>query len=68
MGQSCRVLPRKSDVMNRQSFPDASQRYPRLEQLVPAQLEQRTVLANGIRQHYARAGGAKPALVLLQAL
>ncbi|HEX8683791.1 MAG TPA: alpha/beta hydrolase [Ardenticatenaceae bacterium] len=51
--------------MNAQDFAGVNQRYPRLEELVPGYWEQGTVLANGIRQHYTRTGGEKPALVLL---
>jgi len=39
--------------------------YRRIEELIPSQWSEGTVLANGIRQHYYRTGGDKPALVLL---
>ncbi|MEZ4621685.1 MAG: alpha/beta hydrolase [Caldilineaceae bacterium] len=45
--------------------PIAAQTYRPVEQLIPAQWQQTTVVANGIRQHLLRTGGAKPPLLLL---
>ena len=39
--------------------------YRLIEELVPAQWSEGDVVANGIRQHYYRTGGDKPALLLL---
>jgi len=39
--------------------------YRAIEELVPAQWSEGDIYANGIRQHYYRTGGDKPALLLL---
>ncbi len=39
--------------------------YRPIEELVPAQWSEGDIYANGIRQHYYRTGGDKPALLLL---
>jgi N-formylmaleamate deformylase len=44
---------------------DQVKRYRTARELVPFTWSEVTVEANGIRQHYYRTGGAKPALVLL---
>lgn len=41
------------------------QSYHPIDQLLPAQWRQTTVMANGIRQHLLRTGGDKPPLLLL---
>ena len=56
--------------MNEPQFTSADpqnivQTYRPIEELVPAHWSEGDVVANGIRQHYYRTGGAKPPLLLL---
>lgn len=39
--------------------------YPEVRELVPAHWHEQFITANGIRQHYYRTGGTKPAVLLL---
>lgn len=44
---------------------DFQPHYPEVRELVPAHWHEQSLTANGIRQHYYRTGGTKPAVLLL---